>query len=298
MIAGHRPRHFGWAVEARVATITLNRPERKNPLTFESYAELTETFRILADTREVRAVVLTGAGGNFCSGADLSGFADEYDNGVPDLGRHLDEEFHPVVHAIADSPVPVVAAVGRFDGTLKASVALKTLTSELVGRFANAAVTATREVAGAGPLRRFVADLEVPTLVRAEVAVLKTLALQFIMSDHRHLQIQADQRTRVHEVALALWGQAPGSLDPQFAAEFAGSTRVVECHHSDGREALTCAVERAVAFLETEHGGTGTVLLSPLAASFDQFEDYKHRARVFREVAAQLAATRSLGVGA
>jgi 2-(1,2-epoxy-1,2-dihydrophenyl)acetyl-CoA isomerase len=60
---------------------------------------------------EARALVLTGEGKAFCSGADLSGFQDEYDDGAPDLARHLDEEFHPMVHAIASSPVPVVAAV-------------------------------------------------------------------------------------------------------------------------------------------------------------------------------------------
>lgn len=66
-----RPEHFDWAVKDRVATITLNIPQRKNPLTFESYAELRDTFHKLQYADDVRAVVFTGAGGNFCSGGDV-----------------------------------------------------------------------------------------------------------------------------------------------------------------------------------------------------------------------------------
>ena len=65
------PQHFLWRLDNGVATITLNRPERKNPLTFESYAELRDTFRALKDSKDVKAVVITGAGGNFCSGGDV-----------------------------------------------------------------------------------------------------------------------------------------------------------------------------------------------------------------------------------
>lgn len=65
------PRHFGWRVDRRVATVTLDRPERKNPLTFEAYRELADTFRALATESSVRAVVVTGAGENFSSGGDV-----------------------------------------------------------------------------------------------------------------------------------------------------------------------------------------------------------------------------------
>jgi enoyl-CoA hydratase/carnithine racemase len=65
------PQHFRWAFDGAVATVTLNRPERKNPLTFESYAELRDTFRALVYAPQVKAVVVAGAGGNFSSGGDV-----------------------------------------------------------------------------------------------------------------------------------------------------------------------------------------------------------------------------------
>ena len=67
----YAPRHFLWSLSGKVATITLNRPERKNALTFESYAELRDTFRELHYAAEVKTVVIAGAGGDFCSGGDV-----------------------------------------------------------------------------------------------------------------------------------------------------------------------------------------------------------------------------------
>ena len=70
-MAGHAPEHFQWQVEGRVATIRLKGAERKNPLTFDSYAELRDTFRSLPYASDIDVVVLASNGGNFCSGGDV-----------------------------------------------------------------------------------------------------------------------------------------------------------------------------------------------------------------------------------
>ena len=70
-MANYQAQHFDYAFDAGVATLTLNRPERKNPLTFDSYAELRDLFRALPQATDVKTVVLTGSGGNFCSGGDV-----------------------------------------------------------------------------------------------------------------------------------------------------------------------------------------------------------------------------------
>ena len=131
--------------------------------------------------------------------------------------------------------LPVVASLvgGPPDGSPRAQVALKRLTSELVGRFATAAVTGTREKYGEGPLSRYEAELAVPEQVAAEVALLKALALRYVMSDRRRLAMQDGQRELIAELVQALAQRAPESLDPLFvpawnaAADDAARLRVV-----------------------------------------------------------------------
>ncbi len=121
--------------------------------------------------------------------------------------------------------LPVIAYFTRneYDGSLGAQVALKNLTSELVGRFASAAVTATRDVHGDGPLTRYRAALEVPEQVAAEVALLKAMAVRYVMSDPARLAMQAAQRVLITELVTRLV-ERPALLDPVFRPVFADAS--------------------------------------------------------------------------
>ena len=114
--------------------------------------------------------------------------------------------------------LPVVAALTghEYDGTLGAQVALKQLTSELVGRFVSAAVAATRQEHGGASLTRYAADLVVPARVACEVALLKAVALRYVMSDPGRLAVQATQRQRVAELVAALTVRGDDALEPAF----------------------------------------------------------------------------------
>jgi enoyl-CoA hydratase/carnithine racemase len=126
--AEFRPRHFLWEMRGAVAIVTLNRPEKKNPLTFDSYAELRDTFRDLTDCEDVKAVVLTGAGGNFCSGGDvleiIAPLTERDMKGLLAFTRMTGD----LVKAIRACPQPVIAAV---DGVCVGAGACLAIASDL-----------------------------------------------------------------------------------------------------------------------------------------------------------------------
>jgi len=105
------PRHFLWRVEGRVGVVTLNRPERKNPLTFESYAELRDHFRALENSPGIKAIVITGAGGNFCSGGDVHEIIGPLTRMAPPQLLEFTRMTGDLVKAMRHCPQPVIAAV-------------------------------------------------------------------------------------------------------------------------------------------------------------------------------------------
>ncbi|HEY0614711.1 MAG TPA: enoyl-CoA hydratase family protein [Candidatus Elarobacter sp.] len=126
--AGYEARHFRWELDGAVATITLNRPERKNPLTFASYAELRDLFRGLAYASDVDALVIAGAGGNFCSGGDVHEIIAPLTRmGMPEL-LAFTRMTGDVVKAMRACPQPIVAAV---DGVCAGAGAMLALGSDL-----------------------------------------------------------------------------------------------------------------------------------------------------------------------
>ena len=125
-LAGYPARHFGYETSAdgRVATVTLNRPERKNPLTFDSYAELRDLFRRLVYASDVKVVVITGAGGNFSSGGDVHEIIGPLTRmGMPGL-LDFTRMTGDLVKAMRHAPQPIVAAVDGVCAGAGAMVAL------------------------------------------------------------------------------------------------------------------------------------------------------------------------------
>jgi enoyl-CoA hydratase/carnithine racemase len=122
------PEHFLWSYAEGVATITLNRPERKNPLTFESYAELRDTFRAMVYAREMKAVVVAGAGGNFSSGGDVHEIIGPLTRmGMPAL-LDFTRMTGDLVKAMRACPQPIVAAL---DGICVGAGAIVAMASDL-----------------------------------------------------------------------------------------------------------------------------------------------------------------------
>ena len=127
-MAGYRAQHFLWEVSGQVATITLNRPDRKNPLTFDSYAELRDLFHQLKWAHDIKAVVMTGAGGNFCSGGDVHEIIGPLVKlQAPEL-LMFTRMTGEVVKMMRVCPQPIVAAV---DGVCAGAGAILAMSSDM-----------------------------------------------------------------------------------------------------------------------------------------------------------------------
>lgn len=128
MLADYQSINFQWEVNQSVALLRLNRPERKNPLTFESYAELRDLFQALALATDIRAIVLTGAGGNFCSGGDVHEIIGPLTKlAMPDL-LAFTRMTGDVVRAMRKCPQPIIAAV---DGICAGAGAILAMASDM-----------------------------------------------------------------------------------------------------------------------------------------------------------------------
>ena len=122
--AGYRATHFDWACADGVATVTLNRPERKNPLTFDSYAELRDLFGALRFATDVRAVIITRAGGNFCSGGDVHDIIGPLTRmAMPEL-LAFTRMTGDLVKALRACPQPIIGAIDGVCAGAGAMIAL------------------------------------------------------------------------------------------------------------------------------------------------------------------------------
>lgn len=122
--AGYVARHFSWAFDGGIGTITLNRPERKNPLTFESYAELRDLFNALSYATDVKVVVVTGAGGNFCSGGDVHEIIGPLTKmSMPEM-LEFTRMTGDLVKAMRNCPQPVLGAIDGICAGAGAMMAL------------------------------------------------------------------------------------------------------------------------------------------------------------------------------
>ncbi|VCU70815.1 1,2-epoxyphenylacetyl-CoA isomerase [Pigmentiphaga humi] len=127
-MAGYRPRHFSLEVRGAVAVVTLDRPERKNPLTFDSYAELRDFFRSLAYAEDIHTVVIQGAGGNFCSGGDVHDIIGPLTRlDMPSL-LAFTRMTGDLVKAMRACPQPIIAAV---DGVCAGAGAILAMASDM-----------------------------------------------------------------------------------------------------------------------------------------------------------------------